>query len=140
MTADGETWSMADHIEFEMLMPLGLGISANRLGGGWQKRHRINSGIRGHVKDVAEKKMARLHQVAPERQARMQLTVIWPRSKRVLEDTDNVTGRLKPVVDGLRDARLLVNDSPIWLEWRPVQQVKSSVTVLTLRVELDYAG
>jgi hypothetical protein len=132
--------TIADHIEFEMLMPLGLGISPNQLGGKWQKRNRINGGIRKHVADVASKKLARLQLTAPARKAKLQLTLIWPSSKRVLEDHDNLLGRLKPVVDGLRDAHVLVNDSPAWLEYPAPIQVKSTVAVLTLRVVIDYAG
>lgn len=130
--------TVADHIEFEMLMPLGLGISPNHYGNNWGKRHRVNGGIRGHVAKTAASKLARLGVTAPERRARMQLTVLWPRSKRVLNDSDNLMAALKPCVDGMRDAHLLVNDSPTWLEYLPVQQVKSTVAVLTLRVEIDY--
>ena len=40
-------------------------------------------------------------------------------------DEDNFTGGLKPLLDGMRDAGYLRNDSPVWLELEPrPEQVK----------------
>jgi hypothetical protein len=131
--------TVADHIEFEMLMPLGLGMNPNGAFGTWGKKHRIHKGIRGYVAKTAASKLERLGVSAPERRARLQVTVLWPSRQRIV-DSDNLVARLKPIFDGMRDAHLLVDDSPAWVEHLPVQQVKSTVAVLTLRVELDYVA
>jgi hypothetical protein len=40
--------------------------------------------------------------------------VVWTKGRRRL-DVDNLIGALKPVTDGLKDAGVLVKDSPDWL-------------------------
>ena len=52
-------------------------------------------------------------------------------------DEDGFIGGLKPMIDGMRDAGYLRNDSPVWLELEPrPEQVKCGAD--EERVEIEY--
>lgn len=68
---------------------------------------------------------------APDRRIRRAATIYRPRRL----DDDNATGSLKPLVDAMRDIKLLKNDSPRWLELEKPRQV---IDRAHPRVEIEY--
>jgi hypothetical protein len=72
--------------------------------------------------------------------ATLRYTVIWPKGKRRLNDGDNLLNQLKPCTDGMKDARLIHDDSPDWLTLLPVEQRKGTATELRVKVDIDWSG
>lgn len=72
------------------------------------------------------------------RPATVRYVVTWAKGKRRLNDADNLIGQLKPFTDGLVSAGLLHDDSPAWLTLLPVEQVKGSSPMLSVRIEISW--
>lgn len=51
------------------------------------------------------------------------VTLVWYAPTRAKRDSDNPVATLKPVCDGLVDAGLVPDDTPEWMDKRPVQIV-----------------
>lgn len=51
------------------------------------------------------------------------VTLVWYAPTRAARDADNPVATLKPVCDGLVDAGLVPDDTPEWMDKRPVQIV-----------------
>ena len=72
-----------------------------------------------------------------ERKRILRLTLIRGHRQRLL-DKDGMYVALKPVVDGLRDARLLVDDSEKWVDYEATQRKDNDIgaaIIVVLREE-----
>ena len=63
---------------------------------------------------------------------RIRLSVVIRRTRLGHADEDNDRGRLKPVIDGLRDAGVIANDTRGFIEHGPVTEEKGPVGVLLI--------
>lgn len=66
------------------------------------------------------------------RLARIRLSVVIRRTRLGHADEDNDRGRLKPVIDGLRDAGVIANDTRGYIEHGPVTEERGPVGVLLI--------
>jgi hypothetical protein len=90
-----------------------LGVSPNERMH-WAQRSRINGDVRQWAWFCARQMIPRGGGATSRR--RVHFEVIWPRSKRRLPDADGLVTQLKPVLDGLVQAKWLVDDSEKWCE------------------------
>jgi len=60
--------------------------------------------------------------------------IVYQRTRRL--DQDNLIGGMKPLIDGMRDAGVIRNDSPAWIDFpAPVQGVDREYPRVAITVE-----
>jgi Holliday junction resolvase RusA-like endonuclease len=73
---------------------------------------------------------------ANEGRMRVSITISHAR----LYDADNAVGAIKPVLDALRKAGYIHDDSETWLELLPVRQERSAATAPAATIEIERAA
>jgi len=88
--------------------------------GHWGKRHRLTQAYRNDARLAAKVAMMKICRPPMWDRVTIQATFHKPSSRAKLSDADNLIGSLKPAIDGIQDAGIIVNDSGVtWLP--PVQ-------------------
>lgn len=66
----------------------------------------------------------------------VEVTLVWYAPDRTRRDADNPVATLKPICDGLVDAGLVPDDTPEWMDKRPVQIIyRKGQPGVELRIE-----
>lgn len=101
----------------------------------WRARSWNTHKIRDAAKLQALSHRNQMRLPAASTPQRLHLILIHAKGSRTL-DTDQVYAALKPVVDGLRDAQLILDDSPTWLYYTASQE-KGTDSAIRVRVYLS---
>lgn len=78
----------------------------------WHAKHRITREIR-----TVSAALARANRIPKCARIHVKLTY-FPRQERT-RDADNLVATLKPLIDGLRDALVIDDDNPAYIDWDP---------------------
>lgn len=88
--------------------------------GHWAKRSPVIADVRQAAMLLCRSKINR-GELKPGEP--VEVTLVWYAPDRIRRDADNPVATLKPICDGLVDAGLVPDDTPEWMDKRPVRIV-----------------